>query len=1222
MAANLPTAYPNKLDYLNYYKALPEPTGSHPGSATEQFNHDKAMLLAALSAITKIFVAVDGLASVTTNWYPVGLPAANERWAVGEGCRCVWDFVSAPRMKSARIDGTLDFLYNVNTKVINDCIIVSATGALRTGTKTNPIQADKLCELVIGDFGPIDVSYDPALLSRSVIVHGHWESYGAPKANYLHCDSTILPIGATSVQMSSSPAAAGWRPGDETVITGNRPGGFYPVGSPTYKFYNRFHEFRTIILIVGNLITWSAPLAYGHTSPATTSYGYNAVGASDPDIDMRPWVTNMTRNLKCRMENDNIPLNERGHTMAMHSHMVNVQYMEFNNLGRTSKERFILGICNHGSITGSVPLNGTKLVGGIGAVAGGTKFRLTVGFSGGGVVTINGTEDGVPKSVPYTDADQSGDYGFKDGFWSTVTSISRTGTGYLNVGQEMTSRALTELGTRDRHGQAFMPGSTYSVPTRNDNVQGRYPFHVHKAGVEVDGRLDGGAIAIGISVFHSPGWGVAHHQSHMKILKSSLSDIFGAALVAESGNETGHWHDNSIVGMREGTDDKSQKSGTDYGANDPARTATSMWFASRLVKATHNKISDCGAAAVYNVRLGDVSLEAWQLEQPSCTMGNPTASIDHAPLLHFYLNHMQCLTDQAFHVVKANSAQGHDVNSYFPRNYVVSCGGSGYEPTYTRGYLAYNWIFISGHHAPSSPTGDLEANLLVPNTQAILIGSTSFRQIVRECWIEGWETAGWLSHVTANGMAVEDPTWRPDLDRNLIGNRLVNSGAWRELHQYVNPATGQLVNDATLDTDQTVASLSGIDTLTLDASEFTFPASGNRIVNITGTQVDGISSETFPYANGLYQFDPVQVGYVGILNHVRTKGYWNDNNGFKYALMPVWWMPREQHKFNLRLVPIRLPADIYGAPGAIQDGTSIIASSTAPTISNFSVSTLFETNKPIDVVARASAGSFFVACTHPLYGDLVEDTRGITYIPFPGFAGVETFEVWVGNANSETAKATVTITVETEGEAPAPAVNVSDYFTSADFNATTDMAVLTPEQIALGYRITAQTIAGGAATGAISRVGTPADTVLRVNPEDTFSGVANGTYTASDGLTSDTANWVIVFAPEDEPDPPDPIDEPVLDTLTVRTKRGVQRLFNALTGVTHPQGAQTYLSALISAAPGEVVIRDVLPNGSFTVIPAPGFTGSVLAQRSVTDQENTVSDNITIEVVQGVRIRV
>ena len=91
------------------------------------------------------------------------------------------------------------------------------------------------------------------------------------------------------------------------------------------------------------------------------------------------------------------------------------------------------------------------------------------------------------------------------------------------------------------------PGEGVIGSARNpgdENVEGRYSVHIHRAGAEQDSEL---AIIEGNAVTGSPGWGIVHHDSHAAIDYNFVYGVAGAGIVSEDGNETGQWIGNFVT---------------------------------------------------------------------------------------------------------------------------------------------------------------------------------------------------------------------------------------------------------------------------------------------------------------------------------------------------------------------------------------------------------------------------------------------------------------------------------------------------------------------------------------------------------------------------------------------------------------------------------------------------------------------------------------------------
>ncbi|MFQ5963713.1 MAG: LamG-like jellyroll fold domain-containing protein [Candidatus Scalinduaceae bacterium] len=113
-------------------------------------------------------------------------------------------------------------------------------------------------------------------------------------------------------------AASGWQSGDRIILPGTRQGS----ASSTATFFKEWEEL-TVQAISGQTITLTTPLAFDH------------LGARDGDdiLEFLPHVGNLTRNITIRSEN---PQGTRGHTLIGNRSTVDIRYVQFKDLGRTT----------------------------------------------------------------------------------------------------------------------------------------------------------------------------------------------------------------------------------------------------------------------------------------------------------------------------------------------------------------------------------------------------------------------------------------------------------------------------------------------------------------------------------------------------------------------------------------------------------------------------------------------------------------------------------------------------------------------------------------------------------------------------------------------------------------------------------------------------------------------------------------------------------------------
>ncbi|MGF1543279.1 MAG: Ig-like domain-containing protein [Parvularculaceae bacterium] len=252
------------------------------------------------------------------------IPGDGARVHIPHGVSVTYDGSSDARLFTVRIDGALNVATDRDTAMTVDTLVVAPQGAMTVGGEATPMEADARAVITIADNGPIDVSWDPTLLSRGVVSHGCFQTYGAPKENFLAVASSAAPLaGDASLTLAERPA--GWRVGDEIVLTGTH---LVEVEDRAPRVLDRAEtqdERRKVTRIEGATVFFDEPLRYDHDAPRS---------------DLRAYVANMTRNVRIETENaEQLPVWRRGHVMLMHSNRIDVRYTELHELGRTDKSR-------------------------------------------------------------------------------------------------------------------------------------------------------------------------------------------------------------------------------------------------------------------------------------------------------------------------------------------------------------------------------------------------------------------------------------------------------------------------------------------------------------------------------------------------------------------------------------------------------------------------------------------------------------------------------------------------------------------------------------------------------------------------------------------------------------------------------------------------------------------------------------------------------------------
>ncbi|GAB4526847.1 MAG: hypothetical protein Kow00133_15720 [Amphiplicatus sp.] len=293
----------------------------HPDDPAKQAEHMALMELVPVGEATHVAVKSGSWFDPAT-WASGEVPGDGAKVLIPEGMTVVYDGESPASIFTVRVDGALDFATDRDTFLEVDTLVVTGTGALTIGTADNPVAPHVQAVISIADNGPIDVAWDPMLLSRGLISHGAVEIHGAQKDTFLRL--AVDPMkGDTALVLEAPPE--GWRVGDKLVLTGTHltPHGKAAYGEP-YPGDTEDEEL-VIVAIDGNTVHVDRPLQYDHE------------GARD---DLKAYVANYTRNIRIETENaETTPVHQRGHVMFMHSDDIDVRYAEFYELGRTDKSQ-------------------------------------------------------------------------------------------------------------------------------------------------------------------------------------------------------------------------------------------------------------------------------------------------------------------------------------------------------------------------------------------------------------------------------------------------------------------------------------------------------------------------------------------------------------------------------------------------------------------------------------------------------------------------------------------------------------------------------------------------------------------------------------------------------------------------------------------------------------------------------------------------------------------
>ena len=283
-------------------------------------------------------------------WSGGAVPGADAVVKVEQGHSIIYSGIYSTKLDSVGIAGTLTFDTYANSSLQVANLVVYPSGKLDVGTVIDPILGT--VEIVILDkalstagLDPINGVNDPFGYGTGIIVLGEVNMHGREIASTWKRLAVAPLVGEVTLTLESTPD--GWAVGDKVVIPDTRQFSLvrkwssYPVVNATLNI-----EEATITAISGNTITLSHPLLYSHKS------GKDTAG----DVVGMPHLVNLTRNIVIRSENPN---GVRGHSMFTERSKVDIRYVSFVGMGRTTAN----ALDNTITTTGEVTHIGTNQVG-------------------------------------------------------------------------------------------------------------------------------------------------------------------------------------------------------------------------------------------------------------------------------------------------------------------------------------------------------------------------------------------------------------------------------------------------------------------------------------------------------------------------------------------------------------------------------------------------------------------------------------------------------------------------------------------------------------------------------------------------------------------------------------------------------------------------------------------------------------------------------------------
>ena len=542
-----------------------------------------------------------------------------------------------------------------------------------------------------------------------------------------------------------------------------------------------------------------------------------------------------------------------------------------------------------------------------------------------------------------------------------------------------------ELGRTDKSERAFDVADLHHVDS-DTNIKARYSLHIHRAGVS---DLDDPAMLVGNAVWGSPGWGYVHHDSNAVLVDNAAYDVYGAAFVAETGNETGRWaHNISIKSIGNGGGPKNLD---DVLAFDLGRTGAGFWFQGRLVDAVDNVAAGVpgGHGFIYMSR-GNGTIP---VNPADAGFSESLRYVDEIfvnyPAISQFDNNEAFAVAVGLEVVKHGPEQAHDVRSVI-EDFLGWEVQTGIHLQYTAHYTLKGIDLVATDQSNSGG---------IPS-RGIELGTNSFENTINGANVVGFETGVYAAKTAVNMNYPFDGDWGHVLiDVNV-------DGAVTDFYN-LSPGAGDLFLTGDQLVDGRLLFDSGIDNIPVSPT----PENHGQL-NLVGVKTDSVGDAVVSPT-----WDPALFDYFNIRNALEEEGYWTLADGTKVTVIDQYFADRatgEVDKVSVFVEWERDFSDLDVVPeyhGVLDlDSDAPVARADFATVDAggyVDINVLANDYDPDGDDIRVDG---LVAPEHG--GLFMNDDGTLRYVPDPNYSGEDTFEYWIEDDNGNFTKGSVTVTVE------------------------------------------------------------------------------------------------------------------------------------------------------------------------------------------------------------------
>jgi hypothetical protein len=566
---------------------------------------------------------------------------------------------------------------------------------------------------------------------------------------------------------------------------------------------------------------------------------------------------------------------------------------------------------------------------------------------------------------------------------ATLPNSQRAHSMYMSTETTIEGVEFFEMGRTDKSVRA-VDAATLATPTPTSNVKGRYPLHLHQSGFPADNVAP---VVRDVAVWGSPGWGVAQHAGNAFLFQNNTWNTFGAGFVAESGNETGAWVENTAI-KSIGVDHIVKDPG-DVIAFDLGRTGDGFWLQSRSVRLHKNLAVGMtgGMGYVFFHRNSDLGSKqplspafvAKSLCMPGAMRFKPQA-IDKPNIAQFTDNEA-IASEVGFHIVKLSPVEPHDIRSVID-NFKAWEVRTGVDITYTSRYTVKNALLIGA----AAETG----------TIGVVFGINTYDLAVVNSKISNFDYGVNLLKKTTR-------TFGPNSRYTLAG--VIYSGLRRAPLLNQDPSD-QILASTPAATPASVAFGWGAGPVV--------PGANALYLYVTGVKTDSSGQTSYPIATKEFM-----INWTNFKNMVAERGWLTLTTGGKAMVVPEFFSDRltgEVYQTSF----IAKPNSYFPWPSKRLDGTpadqgALDPKAGAPAAANDTASV--SANGVVTITALANDktndGQLIPSgFTHARNGNVAQLANGsFEYTPYPDFRGVDQFTYWVRNRQGFVSRATVSVTV-------------------------------------------------------------------------------------------------------------------------------------------------------------------------------------------------------------------